>query len=739
MASVPANNEFAVSLDQEEVQPTRGRLPALLEIWRIARRRRWLIAGIVALFVIGGLIVTLMMAPEYTATARIEISREQKKVTNVQGVQGDESGQDIEFYQTQYALLEAESLATRVAKALNLSEQDAFFEANGAGSQVAELFGEDESGKSSAAQKERRLNSAVRILLENVSISPIRGSSLVDVSYTSRSPTLSARITNEWTKQFIASSIDRRFASTADARQYLEERLSELRDRLQKSEKDVVNYASQKGIVPLSSSESSNGSTQTNQTLTGANLEALNSALTQATADRIAAESAAREAQARGRSENSASNSGNAALVQQRANIAAEYAKMMATFEPSYPPAQALKRQLDSLDKAIDAQNASATNDVVATYRAARAREQTLREHVNELKQQMLDQRRNSIQYNIYQRDADTNRELYNALLQRYKEIGVAGVSANNIAIIDYADIPHVPSSPILILNLLVAFVLGCGVAGSVVFALEQIDEGIKDPQQLSGRLGVPLIGAVPMGVTEDGEELLERLADPRSEIAEAYLTIRSNLSFTTDHGFPRTLLVTSTRPGEGKSISTAALAQVMGRLNQRVLLIDGDMRSPSIHGFFKLDNRRGLTNYLAGDDDWTGLIRPTNQPGVSVIPAGPLPPSAAELLSGDRIGQLLDQLRAEFDYIVVDAPPVLGLADAPLLSRSVEGCVVVVEAGGPPARVVRDSIDRLEKARAHIFGAILTKLKLAEQNYGYGYGYGYGFDYGQKEKHDAS
>jgi capsular exopolysaccharide synthesis family protein len=223
-------------------------------------------------------------------------------------------------------------------------------------------------------------------------------------------------------------------------------------------------------------------------------------------------------------------------------------------------------------------------------------------------------------------------------------------------------------------------------------------------------------------------EDALATLQDPKSNLSEAYLTIRSNLSFSTDHGVPRSLMVTSTREAEGKSTTSVALAMMAGRTGRRTLLIDADMRSPSLHGYLGLHNPVGLSNFLAGDDNWRHLVQETDAKGLFLMPAGPKPPSPAELLSSDRMGFLVTSLLEQFDHILIDAPPLLGLADAPLLSRAVEGVVFVVEAEGVAVRGLNAALDRLRALNTHIYGAVLTKVHSREAGYGYGYGFGYGY-----------
>jgi len=722
------SNLIAGDIDRagEPTMFSRLQAPLLVQYWQIVQRWKWVIAGIMAAFLLAGLIITLLITPKYYASSRVEVSREQKNVTNVEGVESGQVGREVEFYQTQYSLLEARSLAERVVRALNLTERDDFFAAHGEKRDAEGLFFK----KKEVNEQERaahQFDRTVKLLQAHLGISPIRGSSLIDVGYTSSSPQISAEIANAFTQEFIAQSNDRRLASTAYARRFLERRLDDLRVKVEKSERDLVNYASAKGIVSLGRTRDADSGSQIERTLAAQNLVALSEALSQATADRIAAQSRLGTGAA-GASAEALTNQAITGLRQRRAEAAADYAKLLTQFEPNYPPARALQQQVKTLDASIAREEARVTSSRQAAYRDAVERENRLKDQVARLGGRFDQQQRDSIQYSIYQREADTNRQLYDALLQRYKEIGVAGIDASNIAVIDAAKIPHEPSSPHLALNLLLALVLGAIAATAATAALNQVDEGVRDPAQVNRLLQIPLLGSVP----HTDQPALELLQESRSPISEAYFSIRSNLAFSSDHGVPRTLVVTSTRPSEGKTTTSIAVAAVLGRTGKKVLLIDGDMRSPSIHRVMGTVNLEGLSNILAGEDDWQRLVHETSMPGVSFISSGPQPPSAAELLSSDRMRQLLDRLLGHFEHVVVDSPPILGLADAPLLSRAVEGTLFVIEANGVPVRGIQSALTRLRAVHTPILAAILTKLR--HNDAGYGYGYDYDYSYGGKQ-----
>jgi capsular exopolysaccharide synthesis family protein len=708
----------------EELAP--ARTPALKRLMRMTQRWRWvLIGGLVAGAVLG-LFVTLMMTRQYASTVRLEISRETARVVNIDSVSRDTSIGDQEFYQTQYGLLRTEALAERVAKDLNLVDDPAFFR----------TFhqSDDFNRYSGMAGRAKRSEIAAKILLLHVGVSPVRGSSLVDVQAITPSPELSQKIAQAWGQDFIASNLERRFEASSYARRFLETRLEQLRDKLESSERQAVEYAAGQGIIDLpapgSTAGAADGSATPARSLVTDDLVALNAAREAATADRIQAQSRLAEASHPDASNEALTNEAIGVLRKDRAAVAADYAKLMIQFEPDYPPAKAVKSQLDAYDAAIQREENRVRASLQQTYQASLAREQALVQRVNALKGSLTDLRQRSIQYNIYQRDADTNRQLYYALLQRYKEIGVSGaVENNNVAVVDTAKLPDRPSSPRLLINL-VLFTLGGGLLGALIAGvLEQIDEGVTEPTDFEEKLGLPLLGVAPK---LKSEAPLEALKNPRSGLVEAYLAVEANLELSTAQGTPKSLAVISTRPREGKSTTTVALAQTLARAKRKVVLVDADLRSPSIHSCFGIRNVAGVSNLLSGSDDIDAVLHETEHEGLSVITAGPQPPNAAELLMGERLTSLIKELQERFDHVIVDCPPVIGLADAPLVAAAVQSVIYAVEARSVPAGMVRMALGRLNTAHAHVLGGVLTMFEAKRAHLGYGYGYNYQYEYGR-------
>ena len=690
----------------------------IVHYWHATVRHRWLILAIIIACIIVGIIKTLLQPPVYTAVAEIQISRAKKNVTNVTTVDSSVSDSyDTEFYETQYALLKTSSQAERVARKLDLANAPDFFAAQG----IRDDKLTKSSGALDPASRKSREALAAAILQSGILIAPIRNSSLVNIAYSSRSAIWSARIANAWPREYIAANMEREYTSNADARRFLESMLGDLRHKVEQSESNLLTFAADHSMVKLGGSRDATGRTTEARTLVETDLEALNGALLVARSDRIAAEAGVDTKSGQGGSQGP---SGGATLQQKRDELTGEYAQMLVKFDPRYPAARAMKAQIDALDSAVLRESSREAGRTSSSRRdqinGAQRRETELANQVQGLKSKLDRQQHNNIQYSIYQREADTNRQLYDAMLQRYKEVGLAGsVGSSNIAMVQEAAVPGGPSNPTLMRNLALALAIGIALSALAVFALEQVDERLRDPSDIERFLGLPLLGSAPLVKGDPLDELKQNA----SEISEAYFSLATVIAFSTTHGLPRSFLITSAEPGEGKSTTSLALATTIARTSKRVLLIDGDLRSPSLHAQLGISNDAGFSNLLAGDDDLTAHVRTTETAGLSLLTSGPRPPSAAELLGSDRLKLVLERLNQYYDCVVIDGPPVIGIADAPLLAKAVEGCIIVVEAESTGLKSVRNAIRRLLAVDSRIFGVVVTKF--SAERYGYDYGYG--------------
>lgn len=366
-------------------------------------------------------------------------------------------------------------------------------------------------------------------------------------------------------------------------------------------------------------------------------------------------------------------------------------------------------------------------NTLLADYRGALSAERALQARVGQLKGDVLNLRGRSIQYNILQREVDTNRSLYDALLQRYKEIGVAGgVGVSPVSIVDRATAPGGPYKPNLLLNLLVGLALGLLAGVGAAVGLEFANDTIKSREDVRKKLALPCLGAVPKSGGKDG--FVEELKNPNSIVSEAYSATVAALRFSTEAGTPKVLVLTSTRSGEGKSSSALALAQNFARRDNRVLLIDADLRKPA---FKAATDKVGLSKLLTTQEQLQGHVLETQHANLWLLPSGPIPPNAADLLSTSRIRKIIAEASERFDIVLIDGPPTLGLADAPLLTAAAHNILFVVESGKTRTRAAIEAINQVEASGAHVLGVVLTKADDSGGNYG---GYGYGVSYGRSK-----
>jgi succinoglycan biosynthesis transport protein ExoP len=715
--TMPRNQQLSRDLRGAETEAEREELD-LLNYWRILVKRKWTVLATLGLVLAVTLVATLLMTPIYRATATLQIDRDTIKVVDVEGMAPMEGAADRDFYQTQYELLQSRALARRAVAELGLDDSRAAkVLPRSAWARVRGWFSGGDAAPATDAEQ-RALVSAFRA---GLTIEPVRNSRLVRVHYDSPDRAFSQRAANVVAEAFIATNLERRFDSSSYAKGYLEDRLQELRLKLEDSERKLVGFAQKEQIVGVGG-EGGNLSEQT--------LGALNAATTKAREERIRAEARWAQAQAsRGLVlyGGAGGNSIIGSLQESRAQLMAEYQDKLRLYKPAYPLMQQLKGQIDEIDKQLGAETANIRSAIQAEYLAALRQEQQLQAQMELVKDEVLDLQDRSIQYNIFKREVDTNRQLYDGLLQRYKEIGVAGgVSTNNISVVDRAELGS-KFKPSLGSNLGFAALVGLMLGVLLALAFEYLDDTLKSPEDVEGRLGLGVLGVIPK--LKQALTPVQALEDPRSAFAESYRSLRTALQFSTESGVPRCLLVTSATPSEGKSTTAMVLAQNFAQLGKTVLLIDCDLRNPSLHRQFGASNVAGLTNYLVGTATPEEIAQATRADKLTLIPTGPLPPNPAELLLGPRMLSLLTMAVRKYDQVIIDGPPIMGLADAPILANMASGTLLVVEAGQTRIAVARNALKRLFATRSRVVGALLTKYESTQAGYGYGdynyYSYG--------------
>ena len=683
--------------------------PTLL---RILHHWRWLVLSAVGVGLAGAILFTLLTKPVYRATVSLEANPPAVAVSDEQSHQQElQQTNGYDFVATQVGLLGSRAVAERTAQDLNLPNNP-------------DVVSQD-------ADASARLRAATSVVQGGLKVTAPEEGQLIKFSYDSTSPQLAALVANGVADSFINTSLQRRYEASAYARNFLERQINKTRGDLEKSERAVVTYAQQQGIINTGGGsvgpDGKPGASDDTNSLQGESLVQLNTALAAATARRVAAEGAYRQALATGPT--SEVNNSVLPLRQELAKLQADYQQKREFMKPEHPEMLSLQSQINELQRQIASQASQAssgrTNGLLADFRAAASAEQALQARVSRLKGDVLNLRGRSIQYTILQREVDTNRALYDALLQRYKEIGVAGGVGNApVSIVDRAQTPTSPFKPNLLLDLIVGLGVGlaAGVAGAI--GLEFINDTIKTRDDVRRKLALACLGTVPK--TSAKESFVDDLRNPTSIVSEAYSAIVAALRFSTDEGTPKVMLVTSTRSGEGKSSSALAIAQNFARRGRRVLLIDSDLRKPA---FKAANDRVGLSKLLTTEDRLQDHTVETQHENLWLLPSGPLPPNPADLLSTGRIRKIIAEAREGFDLVIIDGPPSLGLADAPLLSAAAGSTLFVVEAGKTRTRAAIEALNRLEATSTRIIGAALTKSEERASGYGrYGYGYGYGY-----------
>ena len=670
-------------------------------------RRKWMILAITLIGAAGAALYVFTATPLYQATATIEVQRQQTRIMESSEVEPVTIA-DAEFMATQNALLKSRALAERVAEQLNLANNP--------------LYAEPEAGR------EERLRQAADAIQENLKIAPDGRSRVLKVTFVSPSPGDAARVANTLVESFIEGSLERRYNTTAYARRFLEERLVAGKAALEDAERELVAYAQDKDIVDIL--------TDRGRTSLGVNsLVALNAELSKAEGERIQAEQRYQEVLTNAATQDFLDSEDLRRLRGRRSELAAEYQQKLVTFKPDYPDLVNLNARIEALDGEIEEHVGAIRAAAEASFGAAAAREQALNLRINELKGDVQGQREREIQYTILQREVDTARVQYEALLQRLKEVSISGgVGSSQISMVDRAAVPVAPFAPSLVRIMALGLFLSFGLGAGLALLLSYLDDRIKTPEDIKQKLGLAAVGVIPV-VSGKARSISEELADPRSPVTEAFYSARTALEFTTPEGAPRSLLVTSTRPGEGKSSSTISLAISFARSGRRVLIIDADLRKPSFAA--NAQESCGLSGLLTGSDALGDHVIGSATEGLFLLPSGVLPPNPAELLSGPRLAGLIEEACAMFDIVVIDSPPLLGFADAPILGSVCDATLIVIESGAIRRAAARRTAERMQENQAHVVGAILTKFDAKKTGYYseyYYYAYGRGaYAYGAK------
>ncbi len=692
----------------------------------VVLRRKWIVLLFFVSVVVTVSLATFMMKPLYKSTVTIRIDKEDPTVLAFEDVYRVEKI-EADYYQTQYKILKSRNIAKRVIKKLDLDGNREFVggEQGVLGSVFSglpRLAGKDSSKEEPPVVEDGVDTSIIDAFLGRLEVRPLMKSQLVEVSFESHDPQLARDVANAVAETYIDFNLSSKIEASQQARKWLEKQIEVMKARVEESEEELNRYASENKMIFLDEN-------QDRQSILKQKLAELSSALSEATATRIQKEALYREIKEAGDKNPVVMNN---PLIQelkkQFISLESEYFNLLKIYKPEYPKMKQLKSQMDSLQKRIKAETANIMKSIRSDYMAAVKREKYLKDLFNVQKRKALEFQNRMVQYQILKREVDTNKELYNNMLQRLKEIGVsATMKATNIQILDRAEYPKAPYKPKKGLNIILSILVGLMGGVGLAFFVEYFDNTVKDSQDIERRLNLPSLGVIPLYTQTDpsARELITH-SDNVGPVAEAFRSIGTFISLSSASRPPRTILITSPREKEGKTTVSINTAMALTSTFKRGIIVDADLRKPKIHDGFSLENISGLSTFLTGnmefDDD---LIRRTSIEGLDIITSGPIPPNPSELLGSARMKDLLDALYSIYDFVVIDSAPLLGMTDSLYLSSFVDGVVLVIRAGKTPQDALMETKRMLGKIDAKILGVVINAVKEKDLRYGY-YSYYY-------------
>jgi succinoglycan biosynthesis transport protein ExoP len=733
----------APALPSLEADPAE-KIPGLLEYGRVIQKRRATILTIAFIVFSIGLFATLKEKPVYRARVLVEIQKENPDIPTLQELFQLESISDT-YLETQYRILKSENLARRVISDLNLGKLAEFDQPPHWWARYAQEPSPQPAlaANENAAPESLVDNEVLKKFQDRLDVEPLKRSRLVEVSFESNDRNLAAQVVNTLASTYIQQNLESRWQASQKASEWLSQQLLGMKAKLEKSEDDLQQYARDNGLLFL---ETDKG---TSENIVTQRLRQLQEELTKAQADRYEKQSLHLLVEQGDFSSLPGifNNKLMQDLTEKLAELDRERSRLSSIFNPDYPQVKEIQSQIDEAQATLSDERARAAKSITNDYRAAVERE-------NMLEQAFKDQQRDadviaerSVQYNILKREADTNKQLYVGLLEKLKETGVStSMKAANIRVIDPAYPPKKPDSPRIPLNLSLAMLLGLSLGIGAAFLQEHLDNSFKTAGEIERFLQLPALASVPAvaaSTNGNGHSLYARarhLAGEKypaaivpswnriegngqnSALAEAFHELRTSVLLSTAKQPPRTLLVTSAKGGEGKTTVAANLAVSLAQLGEKVLLIDADLRRPSLHNFFSIPNTSGLVNFLTGNPDWRALLSHPAPMGLSVLPSGPVPPNPADLLSSEYMPALIREASKEYKFVVLDSPPLLNLADSRILATLVDGVILVVGGGITPRELVHRAYVSAVDAGSHVLGATINFADTKSDYYSYGY-----------------
>jgi polysaccharide biosynthesis transport protein len=697
--------------------PEEDNFDPLKLLWYIVRYR-WIIAALMMAGMVSGFVFTYAQTPLYRATTKLEIFTPGAKI--FQELEVVTQASDNRHIETARLKLLSRDLARRVSHALNLPQEDSFLAPQPRFSLlnfVYKALGLINETNIDGWTAQKRESAAVNRILSGLSAISISNTAILAVSFSHPNPSFAANVANQAARSFIDQNVDKTSETSDLARQFLEEQVRETKATLQASEKALVEYTREQNIT-LTGDDAS---------LIAENIAELNGALATAIQERLGAERYLDQVKA-----------GNAAILPEvfespsirstRDKIAvlkASYEEKRSTLKPGYPEMRRIQAQIAELQRQVDVEIHAIANTVEIRYQQARQKEEGIKRELATLEKQQREFQDKNIQYTILKREVDSNRTQYDSLIDKRNEVGIGSELRNaRASIIDLAMVPDIHYTPSLSRNLIFAFGLFGGFAVALIYISELLNNNFAVPDQIESELKLPVLGIIP-AMPQD--KIMQEFEDTRSNISEAYRSLRTSLQFSGTENNIKTLLVTSSEPSEGKSSTVYKMAQDFAALGRKVLVIDADLRRPQLHRLYNLPNTLGLSNLLSNvvrQGDVMQLFYQTGNEHVTFLSSGTIPPNPVDLLASQKMGALLKYCSRVYDLIIIDSPPVLGLADAPILSRQADATLMVVASQGVSRKSAKSALTRLRSAGGKIVGAALTKFSVDKVEYNYNYRY---------------
>jgi capsular exopolysaccharide synthesis family protein len=706
----------------------------LLDYWRIILKHRWTIAAFFTVIVVVVTVGSFLAEPVYRATAQILIERDSPKVLGLPDVMNLNTG-DKDYYQTQYEILKSRALAARTVTALDLIHHPEFAPKE---KKAPEEIPANKAPADSLVTPTWLLNA----FLSRVIIEPVKNSRLVNVGFEAKDPALAMRSSNTLAEQYIRQNLDLHSRLSKEASEWLWQEIRDQRQKLEESESALQNYKVTQGIIAIEEKE----------TITPQKLAELNTQLISVQNQRVELETKSHQIDAliaRNGSPESIpeviSNSFIQNLKTQESKLIQDQAELSSKFGPKHPQMIRLTSERETIQGQIRSEEDKIITSIRGQYQVAQAREKNLKGAFEAQKNEALDLSRKSVQYNILKREVDTNSQMYDRLMQRLRETSISEqIETTNIRIVDRAEEPKKPIRPKKQTNILLAALIGLSLGIGLAFFFEYLDTSIKSPDEIEKELNLPFLGTVPsiklpgLGKKSTVDELVV-LSHPHSNAAEAFRLIRTGIFLSTAERPPKTILITSSAPFEGKTLNAVNLALTMAQTESRTLIIDADMRKPRVNKIFGIPVNPGLTDLLTSNLDPAQVVQATSDPHLDVITAGKTPPNPAELLGSERMRKILATVSERYDRVIIDSPPLIAITDGVILSSITEGVILIVHAGKTGKELVYRSVKSLQDAGAKILGIVLNNLEFKDYPYSYYYPYRYYHRYYQTENPEVS